>query len=38
VHSPTYAFGLIRADHAWDLEAQQNAELRLFRSESLSRR
>lgn len=22
VHTPTYSFGLIRADHAWDLEAQ----------------
>ena len=22
VHSPTYAFGLVRADHAWDLEAE----------------
>ena len=21
VHSPTYAFGLVRADHAWDLDA-----------------
>ena len=22
VHSPAYAFGLVRADHAWDLEAE----------------
>ena len=25
VHSPTYAFGLIRVDHVWDLEARSGA-------------
>jgi ABC-type polysaccharide/polyol phosphate transport system ATPase subunit len=27
VHSPTYAFGLIRADHAWDLDARSGSSV-----------